>query len=293
MGKVYEAKLKSEKERSGGAAGLGLATAEARTKEESDKAVDEFDFIRYSLHTPKAVEINHIQREIEAANLARKQQAQPAREVSVDPLRIDPHLVAFNEAEPVAADEFGKLAGSLIAAKADRDLKRLLIASARHGEGRTTVSLNLACTLARAGKSVLLVDTDFRRPSVTRLLGIEADLGIAEAAAQKKAPGEAALKIQPHGFVVLPSRGRVDNPAELIVSNAFQDMLAALDPDYEFILFDSSPLLSSNDVALLKRLTSATLLVIKAGETTSGDLGKAIGPLTQEDLFGVVLNRVS
>ncbi|PYP89157.1 MAG: hypothetical protein DMF61_04095 [Blastocatellia bacterium AA13] len=293
MGKVYEAKLKSEKERSGGAAGLGLATAEARTKEESDKAVDEFDFIRYSLHTPKAVEINHIQREIEAANLARKKQAQPAREVSVDPLRIDPHLVAFNEAEPVAADEFGKLAGSLIAAKADRDLKRLLIASARHGEGRTTVSLNLACTLARAGKSVLLVDTDFRRPSVTRLLGIEADLGIAEAAAQKKAPGEAALKIQPHGFVVLPSRGRVDNPAELIVSNAFQDMLAALDPDYEFILFDSSPLLSSNDVALLKRLTSATLLVIKAGETTSGDLGKAIGPLTQEDLFGVVLNRVS
>jgi Mrp family chromosome partitioning ATPase len=70
-------------------------------------------------------------------------------------------------------------------------------------------------------------------------------------------------------------------------------MLDLFDPDYDFILFDSPPLLTVADSSLLVRYTEATVLVIRSGKTSSGQVGKAIAPLSQEKILGVVLNRAS
>jgi Mrp family chromosome partitioning ATPase len=63
------------------------------------------------------------------------------------------------------------------------------------------------------------------------------------------------------------------------------------DQDYDFVLFDSTPLLSAGDSNLLVRFTDTTLLVVRPGATTSTEMAKAIAPFAQEDLLGVVLNR--
>jgi polysaccharide biosynthesis transport protein len=73
----------------------------------------------------------------------------------------------------------------------------VLIASAQPGEGRTCVALNLACALAGAKQKVLVLDTDLRKPSVMRLLGLEAEIGMAEAVEQELTAGAAALKVLP------------------------------------------------------------------------------------------------
>ncbi len=217
----------------------------------------------------------------------------PAREVELTLARLDPHLVAIHELDPRAGAQFNRLAVALISGAARLTLKRVLLASAHHGEGRTCVTLNLAAALARAKQRVIVIDTDLQRPSVSRLLGIDSEVGLAEAVTLGLGPEEAIMRIAPADFHVLPTRGQVENSAELLASPAFSRMLNLLDTCYDFILFDSAPLLASADARLLGLHTHATLLVVRPGNTSTSEMGKSIALLNEETLFGVVMNRVS
>jgi capsular exopolysaccharide synthesis family protein len=291
MGTVYEALKKSEQEQKQaalnghGSDGLGSSAAAVRAHE------DDFDFVEYSLNTPSAAELEQAQQEIVTSSLTRQSQTRPAREVELDVTRIDPHLVSFYDFDPRAADQYNQMASALISSASERKLRRVLIASAQPGEGRTCVTLNLACSLANAKQRVLVVDTDLRKPSVMRLLGLEAETGIVEAIAQELPAGSAALKVLPCGFVVLPMRERVENSAQLLASPAFRKMLFDFESDYDFMLFDSSPLLTTGDASLLTRLTDATLMVVQSGKTYSKHLDQAIAPFSEDNIFGVVINR--
>lgn len=220
---------------------------------------------------------------------------EPRRDVTLDLSRLDPHLTSFFdsnfESSLVASEQYNKLAISMITEKDERRLKKILVASTHHAEGRSCVALNLACTLARARQRVLVIDADLHRPSLLRLLGIEAEAGLTNVIKQDLTPGQAAIKLLPYGLDILPTREQVANAAELFTSPRFREMLTVLEAEYDFILFDSSPLLRVNDANLLVRMTDATVLVIRSGKTSSLQLGKAIGSLTPEHIFGVVLNR--
>jgi capsular exopolysaccharide synthesis family protein len=311
MGRVYEALNKAEKERnSAGLAAVAAKSVQQRAHERAEETHTEgkhievthtdisrgehpgqFDFIDYSLRALPAEEVAQRNEEAAAAALARKSLVEPKREVKVDLSLVDPHLVTFFDVNPVATEQYNKLAISMISATADRKLKKVLIASAHNGEGRTTVALNLACALARARQRVLVIDTDLHRPSLLRLLGFDSEVGLADALKQNLPTGEALVKVMPFGFDVLATRERVENSTELLTSPSFREMIAMLESEYDFILFDSSPLLRVADSSLLVRFTDATVLVIRAGKTSSIQLGKAVASLTQENIFGVVLNR--
>ena len=160
---------------------------------------------------------------------------------------------------------YNRLVISLISAAASRKLKRVLIASAQNGDGRTTVTLNLAAALARARQRVLVVESDFLRPSALRLLGIDSATGLAEAVAKGLAPSKAMVWLQPIGFNLMPTCAQVENSAELLASPFFEVMMRTLSPEFDFILFDSAPLLAVADASLLELHTDATLLVIRQG----------------------------
>lgn len=289
MGKVYKAltKLESERPRTNLSATV-VAEEEARERAKPSPNSDEFDFLSYSLNTPSAEELERLQ-PLQSRDRNRAQTGM--REVALDSSRIDPHLVTFYDFDPAAAEEFSKTAVTLISAAAEQPLKKLLIISAQHQEGRTCVMLNLACALAQAKKRVLVVDTDLHSPSLLRLLGVGSEVGIAEAIARDLHPADATITIKPYDFAILPLRQRVENSAEILDSPAFRAMLNELEPDYDFMLFDSSPLLESNDANLLMKLTNASVMVIRPGKTNAGHLSKAIAPLAEDNIFGVVLNR--
>ena len=117
-----------------------------------------------------------------------RQTSYPAHEVDLRPKRLDPRLVAFHDFDPQDIAPYNRLVISLISAAASRKLQRVLIASAQYGDGRTSVTLNLAAALARARQRVLVVESDFLRPSALRLLGVDAETGLAEAIAKGLAP---------------------------------------------------------------------------------------------------------
>jgi capsular exopolysaccharide synthesis family protein len=220
-----------------------------------------------------------------------RQTLYPAHEVALKPERLDPRLVAFYDFDQRAVAPYNRLVISLISAAASRNLKRVLIASAQHGDGRTSVTLNLAAALARAGKRALVVESDFQRPSALRLLGIDAETGLAEAIAKGLTPSQAMVWLQPIGFNLLPTRSQVENSAELLASPAFDMMMQMLRPEFDFILFDSSPLLAVADAGLLELHTDATLLVIRQGRTSTSQMAKAVAVLNEERLLGAVFNR--
>jgi Mrp family chromosome partitioning ATPase len=258
----------------------------------TDRALGKVDVRHYSLAQPSATEVEGRSPEVVATPRIRKSLTEPVREVTLDPARMEPRLVSFYHSDPPAAEEYNKLAVALISVAAKRPCKRVLIASAQQGEGRTCVTLNLASALARANQRVLVVDGDLLHPSVLRLLGIHVELGLAEVIARGLTPGAATVRILPSGFNVMATRGRVDNAAELLASPALQGILQMLDPDYDFILFDSPPLLVSADAHLLQRFTDTTLLVIRPGVNSTAQMARALALFAEEDLCGVVLNRV-
>ncbi|MCI0665468.1 MAG: CpsD/CapB family tyrosine-protein kinase [Acidobacteria bacterium] len=215
----------------------------------------------------------------------------PVREVELSLARLDPHLVALHELDPRAVTQYNRLAITVISSAARRPLKRLLISSARHGDGRTCVTLNLAAALATTKQRVLVIDADLQRPSVSRLLGIDSEVGLAEAVANNMPPDETVTRLLPVDFYVLPTRGQVENSAELLASPNFGRLIEDFESRFDFILFDTAPLLTSADVSLLSLHADAALLVVRPYTTSAREMGKAISLLTEDHLFGVVMNR--
>ena len=286
MGKVYEAfnRAADERRRAEDANGEDGLEVEVLPPEE-------FDFMSYSLGAPSILEKERMDKEAAEAALARRARVRSVRQIHVDPRHVDPHLIAFYNPDPQVLKQYDKLALSMVSKAAIENFKRVLVASARQGDGRTSVTLNLACALARAMKRVLVVDCDLMKPSVMSALGISCDTGLAEAFLSNLPPDEAVIHVLPYGFNILPAARPLDNSAAVFAAPGFWKMLQSFDSTHDFILFDSSPLLATGDTSLLARYTDTTLLVIRAGKTSSAEMAKAIAPFAQEDLFGVVLNR--
>jgi Mrp family chromosome partitioning ATPase len=218
--------------------------------------------------------------------------AVPAREVTFDARRVDPSVATLSESTPRIAEQFDKLAVSLVMAAQQQPIKRILVASPNAGDGRTSAVINLATALAYAKQRVLVVDCDLRSPSVLRLLGIDAEIGLVETIARDLPMMSALINVHPARYHVLPTREPVANPTGVLVAPALREVLTTLDHFYDFILFDAPPLTDPGSHVIVG-MTDTTVLVIRAGVTTSAQLAKAIEPLKEENLFGVVLNRAS
>jgi non-specific protein-tyrosine kinase len=180
----------------------------------------------------------------------------------------------------------------LSAASAPRSL---LISSPLRGEGRTTVSANLAVAFAQAGRRVLLVDADLRQPGLDRLFNLPNTLGLSDALRSGDSPADLAQPTAITGLRVLTSGERPHNPSELATSSRMRDVIADLVRTNELVIFDSPPVLEAAEPAMLASVLDATLLVLAAGRTTQASLRETRDTLAlaRATVIGTVLNRVS
>ena len=174
--------------------------------------------------------------------------------------------------------------------------KVVLVTSSVPGEGKSTVSANIATLLAQSGERVLLIEGDMRRRSFARQFGPagnpKAGLSAMLAGTQK----EAALDVQPgSGLRVLHAGPVPPAPAELLGANRMRDLLARLRPEFDTIVIDSPPLLAVTDALILSRLADLTLLVARHDLTTRRSLHRAYKLLSAQSSarVGVVINGVS
>jgi capsular exopolysaccharide synthesis family protein len=169
----------------------------------------------------------------------------------------------------------------------------LLVTSPNAGDGKSTTAANLAVTMASAGKRVVLVDGDLRKPSLHQIFNLENKVGLTSALL---AGNGARSCIQSSGFdslSVLTSGPLPPNPSELLSSSRMRDLMEAMRREVDAVIMDSPPALVVTDATLLAALADGTVLVAEAGRTRSAALRQAVDGLSRatDRLLGVVLNK--
>ena len=180
----------------------------------------------------------------------------------------------------------------------DRESREIVVSSTEPGDGKTTVLVNLAAAYAQSGKKTLLIDADLRRPGLTAMLGLRGTEGVSSVIRGEGDVAQlAAALVQPSGIDgldVLSSGPRPTNPAELLASTRFSELLGWVEGVYDQILIDSPPALATSDTALIGRLVDGVLLVVQPAKNRRRLVIRAAESFMQLKipLFGLVVNRI-
>jgi len=176
---------------------------------------------------------------------------------------------------------------------------RILISSSEPGDGKTTISANLAVAFAQAGKRTLVIDSDLRRPGFSTLLNLKGQLGVADVLASPEPPSESAPPLIHHtevaGLDILPVGLRRPNPAELLSNKAFVELLAWADSEYDQILIDCPPVLAVSDAQIVGQLVDGAILVVRPEKNHRRSVMRAVESFQNTGcrVLGVVANGLS
>ena len=196
--------------------------------------------------------------------------AKSGNEILPDPLRQRPRILALDEPTSAYVESLRALRTSLLLSRGGAPPQTLLVTSSIAGEGKTTLSINLAILLAQHGKKVLIVDADLRRPTLAKVLGLPMDRGLSSllaGQANSDVMGDLVRFEEVPGLHVLCSGPIPPYPSELLGSEQMRLMLDRWRNEFDFILFDGAPILPVTDSVILSDLADAKLLVARFGLT--------------------------
>jgi non-specific protein-tyrosine kinase len=218
----------------------------------------------------------------------------PTMGVIVEDPKTQRHPIATRAGtRNMRAENFRQLRANLQFANVNRHPRVIAVTSSIPGEGKTTVAINLASTLAEAGFSVCLVDADLRRPTVAKVLGLLSPVGLTSVLIHQIDLTE-ALQNAGSSFYVLTSGPTPPNPSEVLASSYVRDVIRSLLDKVDYVVCDTAPLLPVADGSEVAALADGTLLVARMGLTTDTHVKRSTHTLDRVDatLLGVVLNRV-
>ncbi len=172
--------------------------------------------------------------------------------------------------------------------------KRLAITSPRPSCGKSTVSANLAFSLARQNEvQTVLAEMDMRRPSLSDILNIRSQAGFGDVLAGQASFADQALCYNKN-LAISVTPNPVRNPAELIQSNGAERQIAAIEADYkpDIMIFDMPPMLGSDDVMAFVGKVDCVLIVAAAESTTTKEIDLCEREIaSQSNVMGVILNK--
>jgi capsular exopolysaccharide synthesis family protein len=177
----------------------------------------------------------------------------------------------------------------------DKPYRTLLVTSAAPGEGKTTVACCLAVAISQAGKSVILVDCDMRRPRVHRIFGLDNDIGVTTAILDADSLTATVRPTSVPSLSVLTTGPIPPNPAEILHSDAFERLLANLQERFDAVIIDSPPIAPVTDAAVLSKRVDGTILVVRAFGTRKDVARRAVRALRDvgSNIVGTILNAVN
>lgn len=202
-------------------------------------------------------------------------------------------LVAITSPQSLVSEQFRRLRTNLNFSSSQENLQSLIITSANAGEGKSIVAANLAIVYAQEGKKVLLIDGDMRNPTVHKTFRIKNDIGISNLLAEETIAEAAILKTTIKNLDLLCSGPVPPNPSELLSSEAMNQLMEKLKKAYDFVIFDSPPILSVVDGQIIANKCDGSIFIVDSGKTDKEHALKAKEALTSSGskLLGVILNN--
>ena len=195
--------------------------------------------------------------------------------------------------KPEVREAFQTLRAGLTYFNIDRKLGSILVTSPGHGEGKTTVSTNLAVALAQDGRDVILVDLDLRRGQVAARLGVDASIGLDAVLIGDRSIDGALIeipRIDGGRLRVIPHVTAPPSPAVLLGSQRMRDLLEELQQKADIVVLDTAPLLVVSDALPLLKAVDGIVLVARTDYTNRDALAKARNVIAAADgtILGVV-----
>ncbi len=176
----------------------------------------------------------------------------------------------------------------------NNNYKKLIVTGSKMGEGKTSVSINLAISLAENSSKVLLVDTDLRKPKISSYLHIDSGkkIGITSVLSGITELKDAIVRFTDLGIDVLTAGPLPPNPAEMIGSKAMEEVISRLEKAYDYIIFDTPPVSMVTDAAVLSEYCDGVILVIKQKYSAIKEINRAKQNLenVNANIIGCVLN---
>jgi len=211
-----------------------------------------------------------------------------------DDLMAAPSLVAAHKSQSVATEAFRAIRTAVFFAMNAQRMNTFLISSPSPGDGKTTICCNLAISMAQAGKRVLLLDGDFRRPRIHQYLGEENSPGITQVLNGEVELSEAVRDTFQENLSMLSTGPRPRNPGELVTSIAFEQLIQALKPQFDVILIDSPPVMPVADATVVSGYVDGVYLAmrIRKGVKVAAQRAKDNLEGVEANLLGVIVNGV-
>jgi capsular exopolysaccharide synthesis family protein len=198
--------------------------------------------------------------------------------------------------ESAAAEAFRALRTSIMLSRPESGPKVILVTSCIPGEGKTTVSSNLAVAFAQHEKKVIIVEADMRRPRMKHAFDVSNEVGLSNVLTGSHTSDEAILRgVQSLTLDVLPAGPHPPMPSEILGSTAFGKLLEELRSRYDIILIDSPPALLVTDAVSISTKSDATVWVVRAGVVTRPQLGRAANLIERNGMpvIGFIVNRMT
>ena len=203
-------------------------------------------------------------------------------------------IVTHTGANSGIAEEYRKLKSILIKlAKGETFHNTLMITSAVASEGKSITALNLAISLAQEyDYTVLLIDADFRKPSLHKYLGIDQGPGLTECLMDGLPLSQALVKTGLGKLTLLPTGRRLDNPVELFTSNRMKEFIQEVKHRYpdRLIILDTTPTLPFAEARYLSQLVDGTIFVVREGVCSLDNVAHALEELKAGNILGLVYN---
>jgi capsular exopolysaccharide synthesis family protein len=203
-------------------------------------------------------------------------------------------LVVKDDPRSPRAESFRTLRTNLQFLNVGDTARSFVVSSSVPGEGKSTSAANLAIVVALAGKKVVIVDADLRKPKLADYLGLEGGAGLTDVLVGRAQPSDVVQRWGDTNLYVLPAGKIPPNPSELLGSAAMVSLIRGLEKSFDTVLFDAPPLLPVTDAAILAKNTSGVLLMVAAGRAHKAQVRGAVTALQNvgAKVAGVVMTMM-
>ena len=205
-------------------------------------------------------------------------------------------LIAAREPQSIQSESYRSIRTTLFVSSPPGKIKTILFTSPLAREGKSSTVSNLGITLAEAGKRVVIIDSDLRRPKQTRIFGVKSDSGpgLSNYLSSQLEPADIVKQTEIPNLKLIASGPTPANPIELLASDKMDRLVVYLKRSFDFVLFDSPPVLAVSDALAMGPMADTIILVVRGGQTPIPALKQTKQKLDAHKLkcLGVILNGV-